>query len=584
MKTSTSQSTRPSSRADWVAAAILSRRINILLVDDDPSIHRFIGAALNDRKFRLVSAESVAAAVESLRAQAPDLVMIDLNLGDVPGWNLLEILRSEPAYRRVPVVILTTSEHMEDRQRSLTMGADRYLAKPVSGDQVRKTIRELMSTRDDLWFAMSLASGESHHLRELLYDPTARVQTLASAIEVLRPQVEQGRTISVWWIAFDPLFEVNGSLWGSLDEFRRKMVRGIEIVIAPILGGDATVSVTHPGANEFQCFVQYEDGAPSRPTRQSKVEKSVRSLVIDTKKEIGLDEEIAVFVTCATTSDQALYAPRLLYEAVRTARESAERKRNLHLRKLTRTLRRAIEEHSITTMFQPVVEIASGQVYGFEAFSKGPEGAEIERPGVLFELAHQANLMWELELLCIENVVPYLDEICSRGKLFFSLDATFVHQLHNRGLSPLEPLLRFKDSVVVVVAESAMRDFSIFRDTLRDLKRMGFSIALAGGGSASLETLASMAPDYLKVGPALLQTAGSEGAPCSLLRTIVQMATEVGAKTIAGPIETEAQRQTCMGVDIPLGQGHLFERPRPWTELRACGFDPNEHKQVKNAS
>jgi EAL domain-containing protein (putative c-di-GMP-specific phosphodiesterase class I)/DNA-binding response OmpR family regulator len=575
MKTSTSQSTRPLSRSGWIAAAVPLRPITILLVDDDPSIHRFIGGALGDRKFRLVSTESVAAAVESLRTDTPDLVMIDLNLGDVPGWNLLEILRSDSAYRRVPVVILTSSEQMRDRRRSLTMGADRYLTKPVSADQVRKAIRELMSTRDDLWFAMSLASGESHHLRELLYDPTARAQTLASAIEVLRPQVERGRTIGVWWIAFDPLFEVSGSLWDKLDEFRRKMVRGIEIVISPIIGGDVTVSVTHPGANEFQCFADYEDSLASSSTRRTTVEKSVRSLAIDTKKEIGLDEEIAVFVTCARTSHQALYAPRLLYEAVRTARESAERRRNLHLRQLTRTLMRAIAEHSITTMFQPVVEMESGHVYGFEAFSKGPEGAEIERPGVLFELAHQADLMWELELLCIENVVPYLDEICSRGKLFFSLDATFVHQLHNRGLSPLEPLLRCKDNVVVVIAESAMRDFSIFRDTLRDLKRMGFSIALAGGGSASLETLAHIAPDYLKVGPALLQQAGNEGATHRLLRSIARMATEVGAKTIAEPIETEEQRQICLGVDIPLGQGYLFARPRPWAELSALGSAPN---------
>lgn len=578
MKEGSAQSNRPSTA--WMVNASPSRPIRILVVDDDPSIHRFIGLTLDDRKFRLDSTTSVAAAVECLRAKTPDLVITCLNPGDVPGWSLLEVLRSEPAYRRVPVIVLTTSEEMEDRQRSLTMGADRYLTKPVSADRLRKTIRELMSTRDDLWYAMSLASGESHHLRELLYDPTARVQTLASAIEVLRPQVASGRAICVWWMAFDPLFEVKGVLWDALDEFRRKLVRGIEIVIAPILGGNLTVSVTHPGANGFQCFVEDENGSHSVSGRQAEVEKRLGSLVADARREIGLEEEITVFVASARTSEQALYAPRLLYEAVRKARESAERKRYLHSRKLTRTLMRAIEEHSITTMFQPVVEIESGEVFGFEAFSKGPKGSRIERPGILFELAHQADLMWELELLCIENVIPYLDEICSRGKLFFSLDANFVHQLHNRGVAPLEPFLRCKESVVVVVTESAMRDFSMFRDTLRDLKRMGFAIALAGGASASPETLAHLAPDYLKVGRPLLEQVDKEGVSGRLLQSIAQMAADVGAKTIADTIETEAQRQVCLRIDIPLGQGYLFERPRPWAELRSFGGGLNRSQKT----
>lgn len=561
-----------------------ARRIKVLLVDDDPSIHRLIGAALGDRKFRLLSAESVTAAVELLQTETPDLVMVDLGLGDRSGWELLEILRSDTPYRRIPVVILTASEQVEDRQRSVKMGADRYLTKPVSAEQVRKTIRELMSTRDDLWFAMSLASGESHRVRELLYDPTARVQTLASAIEALRPRVERGGAICVWWIAVTPLFEVKGALWEKLDEFRRRMVRGIEILISPIVGGDVTVSVTHPGANEFQCFVECENGSPPTSFQQAHVEKVVRSLAADTRKEIGLDQQIAVFVSCTTTSDQALYAPRLLYEAVRSARETADRKRAQHVRKLTSTLTRAIEERSITTAFQPVYEIENGAIFGLEAFSMGPQGTELERATILFDVAHRAELIWELELLRIQSVIPYLEEICSRGKLFFGLDATFVRQLHARGVSALEPFFRYKESVIVVVAEGAVSDFAMLRDTLRDLRRMGFSIALEGCGGARPETLAELAPDYLKMGRTLLHQIDGDGVARRLLQSLVRVAADVGARMIAEAIETEAQRKVCIALGISLGQGSLFGQPRLWADLQLARSDSSASKGHSAAS
>ena len=76
---------------------------------------------------------------------------------------------------------------------------------------------------------------------------------------------------------------------------------------------------------------------------------------------------------------------------------------------------RAVRERSITTVFQPVIDLATGDVVGFEALSRGPKGTEIEKPEVIFELARDFDLVWDLESLCIENIQPMLADVCSRG-------------------------------------------------------------------------------------------------------------------------------------------------------------------------
>jgi EAL domain-containing protein (putative c-di-GMP-specific phosphodiesterase class I) len=114
------------------------------------------------------------------------------------------------------------------------------------------------------------------------------------------------------------------------------------------------------------------------------------------------------------------------------------------------------------------------------------------------------------------------------------------------------------------------------RETLRDLKRMGFSMALAGGGSASLEILAELAPDYLMIGRELLHQIDEGGVRYRLLQSLTHMAADAGAKAIAETIDTEAQRQTCIALNIPLGQGALFGRPHPWAELRSPEINRSE--------
>jgi EAL domain-containing protein (putative c-di-GMP-specific phosphodiesterase class I) len=225
----------------------------------------------------------------------------------------------------------------------------------------------------------------------------------------------------------------------------------------------------------------------------------------------------------------------------------------------------------ISTLYQPVVDLKTRAVIGFEALSRGPAGSDIENPEVIFELARDFDLVWELERLCIENVRPSLVDICSRGYLFFNLESHFIQQLQQRGTEVFDAFFECHQNVVIEVTErSAIRDYRTFRRTLHDLKALGFKIAIddCGSGYATLEAVAELQPDYLKVGHSLFHNVESDPIRRRLIDLVARCADTIGALTIAEAIETEEQLAICIDLGIQQGQGYYFAAPAPWEDVR----------------
>ena len=193
---------------------------------------------------------------------------------------------------------------------------------------------------------------------------------------------------------------------------------------------------------------------------------------------------------------------------MREAKDNAERRETRYYSAMRERLVRAIRERAIGTVFQPVLDLRTHEIIGYEALSRGPKGTEIEKPEVIFELARDFDLVWELECLCIENIRPWLTDVCSRGHLFFNLESHFIQQLQQRGSEVFNSFLDCHQNVVIEVTErSAISDYRTFRRTLHHLKNMGFKIAIddCGSGYATLEAVAELHPHYLKVGHSLFK-------------------------------------------------------------------------------
>jgi EAL domain-containing protein (putative c-di-GMP-specific phosphodiesterase class I)/DNA-binding response OmpR family regulator len=546
-------------------------RAVVIVLDDEEIVGAFVHATLPEAAFETVWTPTVARAIEKADEVSPDLALIDIDLdGEGSGWEFLRHLRSNAATENTPVVMLTGSADTLNREKSLRMGADRYLIKPVRPDTLRRVVNEMLGARDDIWWSLTLRPEQVQRLRDLFYDETTEVPTLAVVVDDLRRTIESGGTLAVYCLEIEPLFRLGERhLWDTFDTLRREFVRSLRVMIAPVLGNEVIIATSHAGASDFYCFVRDHRGTQTQTVKE--LERIARAALraIDVSPEMA--EEVTIFAGGAMTEPQPLFAPRILYNAVREAKDSAERRETRYYVAMRERLTRAVHDRVISTLYQPVVDLKTRAVIGFEALSRGPSGSDIENPEVIFELARDFDLVWELERLCIENVQPSLVDICSRGYLFFNLESHFIQQLQQRGTEIFDSFFECHQNVVIEVTErSAIRDYRTFRRTLHDLKALGFKIAIddCGSGYATLEAVAELQPDYLKVGHSLFHNVESDPIRRRLVDLVARCADTIGALTIAEAIETEEQLAICIDLGIQYGQGYYFAPPAPWEEVR----------------
>src|ERR1051325_1978970 len=118
----------------------------ILIVDDSPTIRRMVRASLAPLAARceFVEASSGLEAIERLAVSSVELMVLDLNMPDMHGLEVLGFVRSHSKYRQVPVIILTTRGDEASRAAALEAGATAYMTKPFAPGSLATTARELL--------------------------------------------------------------------------------------------------------------------------------------------------------------------------------------------------------------------------------------------------------------------------------------------------------------------------------------------------------------------------------------------------------------------------------------------------------
>ncbi len=117
------------------------RKPTVLVVDDEPRILRFVRAELESAGFGVLTASDGNSALEEVESENPDLVVLDVIMPGMDGFEVLKRLRTQ---RAVPVILLTARGNDADKVRGLDLGADDYLTKPFSPDELSARIRAVL--------------------------------------------------------------------------------------------------------------------------------------------------------------------------------------------------------------------------------------------------------------------------------------------------------------------------------------------------------------------------------------------------------------------------------------------------------
>lgn len=121
-----------------------------LIVDDSSAVRAFVRASLEERGFaRVEEAETGFEALRLLAANAFDIVIVDVNMPDINGLELLAFMRKSPRQQAARRILISTEVGKVDTQRGLELGADAFLRKPFEVEELRTLVRDLLSGAEE---------------------------------------------------------------------------------------------------------------------------------------------------------------------------------------------------------------------------------------------------------------------------------------------------------------------------------------------------------------------------------------------------------------------------------------------------
>jgi len=122
--------------------------MSILLVEDDPMIRNLLSRRLIIGGYQVITANDGAQAVQSARVDLPELIVMDMGLPVLNGWQATYRIRSMPITRSIPIIALTAYAMKEDRMKCLAVGCNEYETKPVDFTRLLEKIRLLLTEQN----------------------------------------------------------------------------------------------------------------------------------------------------------------------------------------------------------------------------------------------------------------------------------------------------------------------------------------------------------------------------------------------------------------------------------------------------
>jgi len=254
---------------------------------------------------------------------------------------------------------------------------------------------------------------------------------------------------------------------------------------------------------------------------------------------------------------------------VEEAREDAQLKRKTLVRDRRHALMSVLLAGRVSSVYEPIVDVATKTVYGYEALARGPAGTEFHSPAVLFDAAEEHRLVFELDCLCRQSGLDGAVGLPEGTHLFLNVRPTTIYDPHFRpdvvtrtlersGLSPR--------SVVFEISEKeSIANFAAFREIRDEYKSLGFRFALddTGAGYASLQAVIELQPDFVKVDRSFVAGVDTDRAKQTLVRALQSVADGIGAQIVGEGLDTLEELEMLGKLNIPFGQGWLFGKPTP---------------------
>ncbi|MBV1788952.1 EAL and GGDEF domain-containing protein [Marinobacterium sp. D7] len=226
-----------------------------------------------------------------------------------------------------------------------------------------------------------------------------------------------------------------------------------------------------------------------------------------------------------------------------------------------------IQQECLFPVFQPIVDLSTGECLGHEALIRGPSGTPLHAPYRLFNAAIRHHLLHRLELLCRRRSIECFAAQTMSGKLFLNVSASLLSSSdyqHGFTIELLQALGIPQENIVIELSEQHPFDnHGLTRSAVDHYRQMGFRIAIddLGSGYSGLKLWADLQPDYVKIDMHFVRTIDRDSVKREFVRSICNIGRTLHCNIIAEGIETLEELHTLQEMGVRYGQGFLLGRP-----------------------
>jgi len=558
----------------------------IMMVDDEMITMEVAQAFLEDAGYRnFVLVEKSGQAIKMLEETRPDVLLLDLVMPEVSGFDILSEVRMHQTLKHLPVIILTSSSDTESKLRALDLGASDFLAKPVDPSELGLRVRNTLAAKaymDQLAY----------------YDALTRLPNKYMFLEhfdwMLKKAKRYKEHLVLLNIVLDDFDRINATIGITAADIILRQVAGrIERVIRNIdvLGGDvgdknAALNLFRTEGGAFSLLLDRIHEAKHIAPIAERLLQVIREPLNVENRDVFITASIGI-AAFPTESDDCMTLVRLASSAKDYVKKrggnsfqfSSSSINAMYEKRLSieSRLRRALERKELVLHYQPKVDIETGNIRGVEALVrwKSDDGGLVP-PGDFIPLAEETGLIvpigeWVLDEACRQvktwheaGCIPVTMSVNLSVKQFQEGESTAVVKriIDSSGIDPRYLTLEITESLLIEDT-----DYKI--NILKGLKELGLKLSIDdfGTGYSSFSYLRRLPVDELKIDRSFIMNLSDQDDSRAIVSSIIFLSHNLGLLTVAEGVETGEELDFLKKEHCTQYQGFYFSRPLPETEL-----------------
>lgn len=554
----------------------------VMMVDDEPLMTDLIQAYLEDEGYRnFVVTNDPREALELLRREDPGVLLLDLMMPQMSGFELLEAIRADRALRYTPVIVLTASTGAESKLRALKLGATDFLAKPVDASELVLRVRNTLAFRQ-------------YHNRLINFDPVTGFPNHRlfdrGIDEMIAVRDLCGGMVTVFSIGVPVCREIRESIdQSTADDLARVLANRLnrfaisENFKSPFAtSNERAPRVARLSDEQFGLVLEGVPDADALDILATTILDIVSEPVTLRLHEVGPVAWLGIAVSPADgdtaaalrqSADLAATHARLRGASHYVFASPELNARSLHRMTLGSQLRGAVKRGELQVHYQPKVDIKTSRIVGAEALVRWnhPE-LGILPPGQFITLAEELGLIgsigqWVMAMAC-RDAVSWIH--AGLGDLrvavniakpqFESGDLCDVvrQAMHDSGLPPKQLVLELTESMLMDNVEASQA-------LMAELKALGVTLSIDdfGTGYSSLSYLKSFPLDELKIDRSFVVDLPGVKSDVAIVRTVIELGHRLGMSVIAEGVETTEQLDCLARLGCDRYQGFLCSKALP---------------------